>query len=174
MPASIVGSATAGVAAACSPACAASNPAPNAAMLELTPTPPRRIAASNAMRWNGSAPEPASAPNSTALSTLPVASAIPAMSKATSARAASRHAESSAASSARPSASAIFSVIANTRCVEVMSSVRSGVTKPRSTARAASISSEASTTSTSPGIGTSDSTGSRPAACAARLGNSST
>ena len=46
---------------------AASNPAPNAARLLLTPTRPRRIAASNAVRWNGSAPEPASAPNSTAL-----------------------------------------------------------------------------------------------------------
>ena len=41
-------------------------------------------------------------------------------------------------------------------------------------ARAASINSEASTTSTSPGIGNSASTGSRPAACAAILGNSST
>src|SRR6516225_11264483 len=46
------------------------------------------------------------------------------------------------------------------------------VTKPRSTARAASISSEASTTSTSPGTGISASTGSRPSACA--LGNNST
>ena len=41
-------------------------------------------------------------------------------------------------------------------------------------ARAASISSEASTTSTSPGIGIRASTGSRPAACAAVLGNNST
>ena len=53
-----------------------------------------------------------------------------------------------------------------------MSSVFSGVTKPRSTARAASISSEASTTSTSPGIGNKPRTGSRPAACAAVFGNS--
>ena len=90
------------------------------------------------------------------------------------ARAASRQPANSAAASARPSASAIFSVIANTRWVEAISSVLSGVTKPRSTARAASISSEASTTSTSPGTGISASTGSRPAACAASFGNSST
>ncbi len=92
----------------------------------LTPTCPRRIAASNAARGKGSAPEPASAPNSTALTTLPVASASAAMSKATSCRAASRQAANSAAASARPSASAIFSVIANTRWVEAISSVLSG------------------------------------------------
>ena len=92
------------------------------------------------------------------------------MSNATSWRAASRQPASSAAASARPSASAIFSVMAKTRWVEAISSVRSGVTKPRSTARAASISSEASTTSTSPGTGIRASTGSRPAACAASFG----
>ena len=88
------------------------------------------------MRANGSTPAPASAPNSTALITLPLASAKAAMSKATSSRAASRQAASRAAGSARPSASAILSVMENTRCVEAMRSVRSGVTKPRSTARA--------------------------------------
>ena len=41
--------------------------------------------------------------------------------------------------------------------------VRSGVTKPRCMARPASISSEAMTTSTSPGTGISASTGSAPA-----------
>jgi hypothetical protein len=152
--------------------CAASNPAAKAARLLLTPTWPRRIAASNAMRGKGSASDPASAPNSTALKRLPVASASAAMSNATSSRAASRQAESSDAASSRPSARAIFSVMANTRWVEAMSKVLSGVTKPRSTARAASISSEASTTSTSPGIGIRASTGSRPSACA--LGNNST
>ena len=45
----------------------------------------------------GSAAEPASAPNSTALNTLPVASASAAMSNARSSRAASRQADSSAA-----------------------------------------------------------------------------
>ena len=49
-------------------------------MLSLTPTPPRWIAASNAVRCIGSALEPASAPNSTALITLLVASASCAMS----------------------------------------------------------------------------------------------
>ena len=41
----------------------------------LTPILIRISSASNAMRWNGSTPEPASAPSSTALITLPVASA---------------------------------------------------------------------------------------------------
>ena len=91
---------------------AASNPAANAVTLLPTPTPPRRIAASNAVRGNGSAPDPASAPNSTALSALPVASAIPAMSNATSRLAASRQADMRLVESARPSPSAIFSVIA--------------------------------------------------------------
>src|SRR5262249_29618507 len=154
------------------PSCAAWKPAANAARLLLTPTWPRRIAASNAVRGKGSAPDPASAPNSTALNTLPVASASAAMSNATSARAASRQAASSAAGAPPASASAVFSVMANTRWVEAISKVFSGETKPRSTARAASISSEASTTSTSPGTGISASTGSRPSACA--LGNSST
>ena len=49
-------------------------------MLALTPTPPRWIAASNAMRCIGSTLAPASAPNSTAEITLPVASASCAMS----------------------------------------------------------------------------------------------
>ena len=78
-----------------SPLVAASNPtAANAMTLLPTPTPPRRIAASNAVRGNGSAPEPASAPNSTALNALPVASASAAMSNATSRLAASRQADS--------------------------------------------------------------------------------
>ncbi len=60
--------------------------------------------------------------------------------------------------------------MAKTRWVDAISNVLSGVTKPRSTARAPSISSDASTTSTSPGTGIKASTGSRPAACAATLG----
>src|SRR5262249_3845587 len=43
--------------AAASPPCAASKPAAKAARLLLTPTWPRRIAASNAVRGKGSAPE---------------------------------------------------------------------------------------------------------------------
>ena len=62
--------------------CRRAKPASNAARLSLTPTPPRWIAASNAMRWIGSTLAPASAPNSTALITLPVASASCAMSHA--------------------------------------------------------------------------------------------
>ncbi len=67
---------------------------------------------------------------------------------------------------------AIFSVMAKTRCVEATSVVRSGVTMPRWMARPASISSEQTTTSTSPGTGMRASTGSRPFAAAS--GNIST
>ncbi len=49
-----------------------------------------------------------------------------------------------------------FSMTASVRCVEVISVVRSGDTKPRWMARPASISSAASTMSTSPGVGISD------------------
>ena len=57
--------------------------APKAFRLGLTPTPPRSMVASNCARLNGSTPVPASAPNSTALITLPDASAACAMSKRT-------------------------------------------------------------------------------------------
>ena len=129
------------------------------------PTPPRLIAPSNAWRGNGSTPAPAIAPNSTALITLPVASAIAAMSKACIVFAAERQASTSFSASTRPSAIAIFSVIANTRLVEAISVVRSGVISPRWIARPASISSDAITISTSPGTGISASTGS----CAASM-----
>ena len=48
------------------------------------------------------------------------------------------------------------------RCVEAMSVVRSGVTKPFCMARPASSSSEATITSTLPGLGVSDITGCLP------------
>lgn len=51
---------------------------------------------------------------------------------------------------ARPSPGSIFSDTAAMRCEEAMSVVRSGVTKPRMTARPASISSAAIRMSTSP------------------------
>jgi hypothetical protein len=79
--------------------------------------------------------------------------------------------------SARPSPGAIRSVIAYTRFVEAISVVRSGVQNPRWIARPASISSEAITMSTSPGVGKRLSTGSVLASAAAspsRGGNSST
>ena len=99
------------------------------------PTPPRLIAPSNAWRGNGSTPAPAIAPNSTALITLPVASAIAAMSNACIVFAAERQASISFSASTRPSAIATFSVIENTRLVEAISVVRSGVISPRWIAR---------------------------------------
>jgi len=113
---------------------------------------------------------PASAPNSTALMTLPDASAAAAMSKRTKRRAAASACFSSSASSTRPSPIAVFSAMAYTRCVDATRVVRSGVTRPRWTARPASISSDASTTSTSPGSGISASTGRAPSRSAAALG----
>ena len=124
------------------PTAVASKPAVNAARLAWMPFPPRLIALSNAWRGNGSTPAPAVAPNSTALMTLPVASAIAAMSKACITFAAVPHASISLSGSTRPSAIAIFSVIANTRLVEAISVVRSGVISPRLIAGPASISSD--------------------------------
>ena len=68
------------------------------------------------------------------------------------------------ASRARPSPGTVFSETAWVRWVEAISVVRSGVTKPRITARPASISSAATRMSTSPGAGASANTGVRPAA----------
>ena len=111
------------------------------------------MVASNCARLKGKASVPASAPNSTALITLPVSSAACAISKPMKRAAAPRADANNAALSARPSPMAVFSAMAYTRCVEATMVVRSGVTSPRCTARAASISSEAMTMSTSPGSG---------------------
>jgi hypothetical protein len=62
---------------------------------------------------------------------------------------------------------AVRSVIEYTRWVEATKVVRSAVTRPRCSARPASMSSEAITTSTSPGMGLSAITGMRPAGVAA-------
>ena len=106
--------------------------------------------------------------------TLPDSSAMAAMSKAIQRAADASAIAASAPASTRPSPSAVFSPIDQTRCVDAISVVRSGVTRPRWTERAASISSEARTMSTSPGIGISASTGSAAAASASARGNSST
>ena len=90
---------------------ARANAVSNAFRLGLTPTPPRSIVASNWARLNGSTPVPASAPNSTALITLPVCSAVSAMSKRTKRFAAAAACAISAALSTRPSPSAVFSAI---------------------------------------------------------------
>ena len=102
--------------------------------------------------------------------TLPFCSATAAMSKRTKRFAAAAACASRASLSTRPSPSALFSAIEYTRWVEASSVVRSGVTRPRWIARPPSISSEASTTSTSPGSGISASTGWAPSASARAAG----
>ena len=62
------------------PAAARSHAAAKTARLAFTPTPPRMIVASNALRSNGNTRAPASVPKSTALITLPPCSAACAMS----------------------------------------------------------------------------------------------
>ena len=94
-----------------SPFCASSNAVPKAFRLGFTPTPPRVIVASNMARPNGSTPDPAKAPNSTALMTLPAASAVCAMSKRMKRFAASSACLTSSPLSTRPSPSADFSAI---------------------------------------------------------------
>src|SRR6266481_507993 len=59
---------------------AASKPAAKPLRLASAPLPPERIAASQSARDNGSVPEPASAPNITALITVPAALACACMS----------------------------------------------------------------------------------------------
>ena len=61
-----------------------------------------------------------------------------------------------------PSPGFSFSATAKERWVEAISTVLSGVTRPRSIERPASINSAASTMSTSPGDGISDRTGATP------------
>jgi hypothetical protein len=79
--------------------------------LGLTPTPPLSMVASNCARLKGSTPQPASAPKSTALITLPEASAACAMSKRMKRLAALSACASSWALSTRPSPMALFSAI---------------------------------------------------------------
>ena len=94
--------------------------------------------------------------------TLPCALAIASMLKAMTRLAANSVARDTAAGSATPSPGACFSTTASARWVEAISVVRSGVTRPRSTERPASMSSAAITTSRSPGVGMSANTGSAP------------
>ena len=151
--------------------CARAKAAPKAFRLGLTPTPPRSMVASNCARLNGSTPVPASAPNSTALITLPACfgglrhvEADEALGRrcrraraARRCRRGRRRSRSSRRSSRRGAS-------------RRSASCGRGVTRPRCTARPASISSEASTTSTSPGSGISASTGRPPSASACACG----
>ena len=91
---------------------ATSNPSEKARFDAATPTPARSMVASKSSRENGSTLALASAPNITALMTLPVRSAIAAMSQATKRCAAVRQASRNAGSSTRPSAMATFSAMA--------------------------------------------------------------
>jgi len=109
----------------------------------------------------------ASAPYSVGLIRLPVFSASWAKSALMKCRAAARPPSSSLSELTRPSPMAVRSVIEYTRCVEATKVVRLAVTRPRCSARPASISSEAITMSTSPGTGLRAMTGMRPAGTAA-------
>jgi hypothetical protein len=108
--------------------CDASKPAANPRRLASTDFFVCRIACSALAREIGSAPEPISAPNSTALIGAPTVCAAAAMSNRM-ARCASVSAAFRMRSEAkRPSAMADFSPIANTRLVEAIRVVRCGVT----------------------------------------------
>ena len=74
-------------------------------------------------------------------------------------RAATSAAAITSSDEAMPSPGTIFSLTANARCVEVISTVRSGVTKPRMIERPASIISAVIMISTSPAAGISEKTG---------------
>ena len=122
--------------------------------------PPRRPS-----RGNGSTPAPASAPNSAAEITLPFASAMRLHVEADDALGRdARRRRPRPPGSAMPLPGRSFSTTAKARCVEAISVVRSGVTRPRSMERPASMNSAASTTSTSPGVGIRAKTGRRPVA----------
>ena len=133
-------------------------PKAKAARLVSTDLPACRIAASKAVSGMGSRPEPASAPSSTALMTPPDSSAAWSMSNRICALLRSLTARSRRPTSKLPSPIAMRSPMASTRCVEAISVVRSGVTKPLKIMRPASSSSVASATSTSPIAGLSAST----------------
>ena len=128
----------------------------------MTPVPLARIADSNAARSNGSASVAARAPNIAAEMTLPSAFATASMSNAIRRLAANSVAIETTAGSPTPSPGFSFSATAKARCVDAIRVVCSGVTRPRSTDRPASISSDAITTSTSPGVGISANTGWAP------------
>jgi len=89
-------------------------------------------------------------------------SAIVCMSKLMTCRAATSPASITAPESAMPLPGRSFSCTAKARCVEAITVVRSGVTRPRMIERPASIHSAASTTSTSPGVGISAKIGRLP------------
>ena len=88
---------------------AASKPAAKPLRLASAPLPPERIAASQSARASGSVPEPASAPNITALITVAAAFACACMSNRIARFASSRAALSTTALSNRPSPICIFS-----------------------------------------------------------------
>ena len=142
-----------------SPATTAPNPAENARKLASAPRPPAVIAASNAPRGKGSVPDAAKAPSRLAEITDPAFTASASKSAFSTARAAISAAASTSSALAIPSPGAIFSDTASIRWVEVISTVRSGVTKPRMIARPASISSAVIMMSTSPAAGISENTG---------------
>ena len=148
-------------------------PDANAARLVSTALPLFLMACSHASAGKGRAPEPAKAPRTTELITLPLCRARASMSSATSRFAVARATCMTVSLSASPSPSADFSPIVNTRWVDVTSVVRSRLTNPRCMARPASINSEATIRSTSPGLGISARIGCAPAASAEARGKNS-
>ena len=91
-----------------------------------TATPPSRIAASKSEADSGSAPEAASAPMRTALTSLPAARATARASHAIRRRLSARAASTTNSAGKIPLPRADFSPMANRRWVLAMSVVRSG------------------------------------------------
>ncbi len=140
-------------------ACARSYASANAARLASAPLPALRTASSHAARPMGSAPLPASAPNSEALIALACRRLIASMSNSTACFASARAASTMRSLSKRASPPLIFSRVVYTRCVDATTVVRAGALMPRSSIRAASSSSAQTSTSTCPGTGASPKTG---------------
>ena len=101
-------------------------PALKPARLRSTATPPSRIAASKSDAASGSAPEAASRPISTALTSLPAARATASASQDSKRRDRARAASSTRSRGKMPLPSADFSAMAKSLWVLAMSVVRSG------------------------------------------------
>ena len=114
------------------------------------------------------------APNSTALIAVPACCASCARSSSSAALTWRCSVWISLAASARPSVGCIFSATVNMRVVELMTSVRSGLTMPLPTWRTVSSSSDETSRSIAPGAGFRLNTGRRPGWLLAGCGQTST
>ena len=140
---------------------AARNPAANPARLASTALPSTRMLSRKVSSETGMAPQPAITPSRTALICAPDSRAASSISNRICDFDRSPAACTSCLLSARPSPICIFSAVENTRCVDAISSVRSGVTYPDWIWRPVSSSSVDAKISTSPGDGLSAKTGGR-------------